>query len=892
MQALRVNIVKFLILFIFTIVSSRISAQIMVDETLTPEEIVQNVLLGSGVAVFNITFNGQPGDQLNNQIGKFSGTSAVVDFPVGVVMGSGQVASIVDINLNDPPTVPIQNDPDLMAISNQSINNAAVLEFDFIPNGDSLEFRYVFASREYPGFTCSGFNDAFGFFISGPGFNGPFTNDAVNIALVPGTDIPVAINTINEGLLENNATCLAANPNYIEDSQYFVPNDPPLPDDINVPGMTVTLTAYALVTCGETYHIKLAIGDALDTALDSFVFLEAESFNSNSAVQVNLDIPIGVNDSTLYEGCGQAVLDFIRPLTSTGVDEVAYLDITGSAINGVDFIPPLPDSILFSAGIDTVSFVLTAPADGIFEGQEYVQVVITNIASGCGGQQVTSDFIFYVNEADPLQISGFDGALEDCNDDIQLFPTVTGGYGEYQYAWTNGATADSITVSPGFTTTYFVVVSDTCGAGSQQTSFEVEVPVYPPIEVDLGEDLIVEECDVTVTLVPEVSGGFGAYAYQWVHQGLVIGTTPTLDFFVENSSTITLTVSDDCQATGVDMIDIVLPPVEVTAFLPDIFSASSCLEEIMLPVVSDGGIGQKTYRWFVDGELIEQGTNLFFMYHPSMGQNVVMQAEDECQNMASDSTVIAFNFPEVTLETTPDTSICKNTGAELFARVRGGSGGFKYEWPTINKTDTVVEVFPRQNSVYPVNVTDTCSMRAEETIRVDVRVVFADFEWDNLDYYGLQLRNRSLPLENSTFAWDFGDGATSTELDPRHFFDEIDPFTVQLITMDEAGCTDTTSRVTQPPIEIFIPTAFTPNGDGVNDMFVIHGPNITEFSMKIFDRFGALVFETDDILRRWNGSHNGGDYFPTASLYNYIIRFKGEREEDAIVRTGTISVIR
>jgi gliding motility-associated-like protein len=171
-------------------------------------------------------------------------------------------------------------------------------------------------------------------------------------------------------------------------------------------------------------------------------------------------------------------------------------------------------------------------------------------------------------------------------------------------------------------------------------------------------------------------------------------------------------------------------------------------------------------------------------------------------------------------------------------------------------------------------------------------VVFADFEWDNLDYYGLQLRNRSLPLENSTFAWDFGDGATSTELDPRHFFDEIDPFTVQLITMDEAGCTDTTSRVTQPPIEIFIPTAFTPNGDGVNDMFVIHGPNITEFSMKIFDRFGALVFETDDILRRWNGSHNGGDYFPTASLYNYIIRFKGEREEDAIVRTGTISVIR
>jgi gliding motility-associated-like protein len=781
-----------------------------------------------------------------------------------------------------------------MDISNQNINDAAILEFDFIPNGDSLEFRYVFASREYPGFTCTGFNDAFGFFISGPGFNGPFTDNAVNIALIPGTDIPVAINTVNGGAPTgggNAATCLAANPNYVEDSQYFVDNGTPDPEDINVPGMTVTLTAYANVICGETYHIKLAIGDALDGALDSFVFLEAESFNSNSAVQVNLDIPIGVNDSTLYEGCGQAVLQFIRPVASTGVDEVAYLNVTGSAINGVDFQPALPDSISFPMGVDTVSFVLTAPADGIFEGQEYVQVVITNIASGCGGQEVTSDFIFYVNEADPLQISGFDGALVDCNDEIDLFPTVTGGYGEYQYAWTNGATADTITVSPGFTTTYFVVVSDTCGAGSQQTSFEVEVPVYPPVQVDLGEDIVVEECDVTVTLVPQVSGGFGQYDYQWVNQGVVVGTSPTLDFLVETSTSITLTVSDDCQATGVDMIDIILPPVEVTAFLPDIFSASSCLEEIMLPVVSDGGIGQKTYRWFVDGELVEQGTNLFFMYHPSMGQNVVMQAEDECQNIASDSTFIPFNFPEVFLETTPDTSICRNTGAQLFAKVSGGSGGFRYEWPSINSTDSIIEVFPRQNSVYPVNVRDTCGMRADETVRVDIRVVFADFEWDNLDFYGLQIRNRSLPFE-ATYEWDFGDGATSIERDPRHFFDETIPFTVQLVTTDMMGCTDTTSRVTQPPIELFIPTAFTPNEDGVNDMFVIHGPNITEFHMQIFDRWGNMVFETDDIQKRWNGSHNGGDHYPTTSMYNYRIKYKGEREEDALERTGTISVIR
>src|SRR5690606_1780277 len=102
-----------------------------------------------------------------------------------------------------------------------------ILEFDFVPNGDSLMFRYVFASKEYPGYTCSSFNDAFGFFISGPGINGPFSNNAINIALIPGTDVPVAINTLNSGTPSGGnlaSTCFNANPDWVEHSMYFVEN--------------------------------------------------------------------------------------------------------------------------------------------------------------------------------------------------------------------------------------------------------------------------------------------------------------------------------------------------------------------------------------------------------------------------------------------------------------------------------------------------------------------------------------------------------------------------------------------------------------------------------------------------------------------------------------------
>jgi hypothetical protein len=74
------------------------------------------------------------------------------------------------------------------------------LEFDFVPTGDSLQFRYVFGSEEYTSYTCADYNDAFGFFLSGPGIAGPFSNGAaINIALVPGTTVPVSISTLNGG---------------------------------------------------------------------------------------------------------------------------------------------------------------------------------------------------------------------------------------------------------------------------------------------------------------------------------------------------------------------------------------------------------------------------------------------------------------------------------------------------------------------------------------------------------------------------------------------------------------------------------------------------------------------------------------------------------------------
>ncbi|HKL02271.1 MAG TPA: choice-of-anchor L domain-containing protein [Cryomorphaceae bacterium] len=873
-------------------------AQIEVDTTLTPTELVETVLLGNGVSVSNITFNGQAGTILNSQIARMSGESDFVDFPESVVMKSGHTYQVEDGAWFPPffpyPDPDITDDPDLQQISGiNSINNAAILEFDFIPNGDSLIFRYVFASTEYPGFTCSSFNDAFGFFLSGPGINGPFTNDAINIALIPDTDIPVAVNTVNSGAASNpgnEGNCEDANPNWIEDSQYFVDNSEQPEGDIQFPGMTQTFTAYAEVECGVEYHIKLAIGDASDGALDSGVFLEAGSFTSNSVVNVNLEIPVGVGDSTLYEGCGEALLEFIRPSESSGLEETVYLDIAGSGVNGIDFVPELPDSIIFEAGQDTVSFSLTAPADGAIEGEEFVNITITNIASNCSGAVLTSNFQFYINEDDPLVVESFDGELADCNDEITLFPTISGGYGEYNYAWSNGATQDTITVSPGFSTTYFLVVSDTCNLEDVQASFDVEVPLYPPITVDLGEDFIVEECDVTETLDALVEGGFGSYSYNWIENGENIGNTPVIDFEVQNTTEVELIVTDECGATGTDEVMITVPPIDVIAYLPNVFQAESCLDDIIMPAISEGGIGEKTYTWIVDGE--EQVTTAapFFMYNPAMGQNVIVMAEDECENIGIDSTVVDFNFPPVEIEVSKDTSICEGTDAVLMVDILSGSGGYDINWEGSDSTNTYT-VSPGGSRNYTVIVEDTCGIKAEGRTRVIVREVIADFDYEYIDYYGLDLINFSRAV-NPTYLWDFGDGNTSEERDTQHLFQDIDPYDVVLTVTDDIGCRDSVKLTTIPPSELFIPNAITPNGDGINDLFGVKGENIRSFEMRIFDRWGNQVFHTSDINQKWNGTDSNGEYFSTTTTYTFLIRYKGEKKDDAIERTGHVTVIR
>ena len=177
--------------------------------------------------------------------------------------------------------------------------DAAWVAFDIVSNTDSIKFDYVFASEEYKEFVNSDFNDVFGFFISGPGITG-----MQNLAVLPGTTIPVTINSIN----------------HLENSQYYIDNDydeflinggqiPPSLDatrfnNLEYDGLTRVLTARARVTPGQTYHLILAIEDVADEILDSGVFLKGGGITSGacnmtlSATRTDLTCP-GANNGAI-----------------------------------------------------------------------------------------------------------------------------------------------------------------------------------------------------------------------------------------------------------------------------------------------------------------------------------------------------------------------------------------------------------------------------------------------------------------------------------------------------------------------------------------------------------------------------------------------------------------
>ncbi len=1068
---------------IFLFFSIVANAQLITTNNLTVSQYVQDVLLGANVAVSNITFNGGAANVTSNAVGGFDCPDCNLGIPSGFAMCTGSVANMVGPNNtssngtgNGISGTPATYDPDLYELIQangfSAMNDWAIIEFDFVPLGDTIQFVYVFGSEEYPEYTgagtCGNISDVFGMFISGPGINGTYANNAINMAQIPGTTEFVSIQNLNGGC-DGTAEPGDANCNYCE---FYVNNgdgftEPSMSDDyyIQYDGFTTPLTAMALVQCGQTYHMKLAICDTQDGIYDTGIFLQRESFTSNLVVQTTLNLSVGGPDqNTIFEDCGDGYLDFQRPPTgNSNTQLVAYLTYAGTAQNGVDYTDysgnALPDSIVFLPGVMSVSLEIDAIMDGLNEGNETAIISIENIAD-CGETFVQADFEFFVADVpEPLVVTGVDYTI--CQGVVQnIEPIIEGGYAVYNYTWSTGANTPTIDVSPATDATYTVIVGDTCGMPSDDAQFNVTVLATPAMTVDLVDPFgafpigcnawatlqanvsggiapysysfydengtlwsfdnqvqvssanvglvyveVEDECGFVeeasfdvVTNIPElvvdlpdafevvcqtpynvvatVSGGQTPYNYNWFLNGVNDWTQFSQNFTGTTSEPfeLSLTVWDGCGQSVTDVLNDVTvssPPIDLSlpntvsgtcvtmqniapimnggsgaqnqwnfewtdgagnvignsAILNHVFQVddeahlsivdvcgadtsgfvivdienppisvslgedlnSSCVTTNNLNASIGGGSGGEIFSWMINGELASNA--VVFPFQTFATEEVVVMVTDACGSSAGDTMVINIPNEPLVISVPADTAICPGQSALLQVSISGGEQPYTAVWNDEIVGESVT-IQPNQTLSYSVAVNDICGRIAENQFEVVVDAVDAGLQVEPIEENTYAFTAMAeIPCDSCVAFWDFGDGSVASGFDVEHQFDGTDDYTVTLTLINSIGCSNEVTYPITAPAYIYIPSAFTPNGDGLNDVYQLYSHGVAQFEFVIFNRWGDEVFRTSDPVEVWLGGYDNGDYYLANGVYSYYMKLKGF-DGQLTEKKGNITVMR
>lgn len=343
---------------------------------------MRDVFAGNGLRVVSINQIGS-----GQSIGSFDNGLADIGINQGLVLSTGRVGDIDQANTNETTGGSadfdlLGSDPDLQAFSPSELKEVAGLEIQFIPQESDFELRYVFASEEYPEFTCDIFIDVLGMFITGPNPNGA-AYDRENIALVPDTNdpsgntfttFPVWTNSVNPGSVgvstaNRDSDLVCARPSEsLNFSQYY--NDNAGGSNFIFDGYLDVFKAQAeLIPC-EVYTIKIVIGDTNDFALDSGVFLEGIR-TSNYSITTNLGL-----DNVINEGCttGTLNIEFDSPVSQQTEIPIRVVSSGADATDPSDYSLSA-NSFIVSAGQTQASIEITAIEDGDAETIELLKII-------------------------------------------------------------------------------------------------------------------------------------------------------------------------------------------------------------------------------------------------------------------------------------------------------------------------------------------------------------------------------------------------------------------------------------------------------------------------------------------------------------------------------------
>jgi gliding motility-associated-like protein len=539
------------------------------------------------------------------------------------------------------------------------------------------------------------------------------------------------------------------------------------------------------------------------------------------------------------------------------------------------------------------NFYQGASVNGLCAGN--YTVMVTDLSQVCNAQALVT-----INQPRPLILDVINKIDCSCKDACNGTATVSasGGTAPYNYNWAlptvqaSGASANNLCAG-----SYNVSVRDfnNCLANS---ILKIEEPDSVAVFINASDTLLC--VNQSAILTASSTGGSGSgYSYVW-------STGQTA-----NPITVTPNSLTTYSVTSTDILNnCISSPVFVRLYVRDSLTVKTngrvdvCEgDSIEIFAAVYGGDGNYNYSWTPGGS-----TSGSFYYHVGDPQNFSVSVGDGCTTpMVTEQVIVDVLKTPIPEFVTNLTESCA-PGCVVFTNLSERVEGIKqFTWKINNKEYNTEQpeltVCFEKAGVYDAELMvlaeNGCrrAIKKEELIQI-FPVPTADFyaspiETTINDPY-VSFYNISTGADN--FFWNFGDGTTKNLdfSDTYNFYTDSGTYCIQLIAMNNDLCSDTIERCLKvsSEVEVYIPNAFTPNENSLNEIFNLKGFAIVpeDFELQIFNRWGQIVFKTNDMYQGWDGRDSTGKMAQSeVYVYKFLVKdFVGKRREFV----GKVSLIR
>lgn len=840
---------------------------IQTDDSFSVEELVQDVFVtGACNTITNIRAIGA-----NKGIGYFENGEASIGIDRGVIIATGPIGNARGPNSATDKSGDFMDnngDPDLNIMSTGAVKDAVGIEFDFMPLDSIVTFRYVFASEEYCEFVGSIYNDVFGFFIRGPGISGEFSNNSRNVALIPGSDDYVSINSVN----------------YQQNEAYYIRNE--LIDDavicglnlyfnnhyeqIEYDGFTRKLTAVLKLQPCQTYHIRLVVADVGDNFYDSAVFLAAESFNLGGKAEISAATGISPASPSM-EGCQDAYFLFERQ----GDSDLRYpmtvnytVSPLGTALPGIDF-EPLSGNVTIPSGRQFIQVPVSLINDGLPEPTESI-ILELDIPCAC----YTDTARMFIADSPPISVRLEDfGVCE--NGTTEISPIVEGGTSPFSYEWNTGQSGPTLDATANGPPRYAVTVYDACGnSAADSAGYFLALPP----EATISGDASVCEGDTALLLV-QLTGiaPWGiTYSLNGVGQAEITNiTTPNFGLPVTQAGNYALLEVRDAACEGYTSGQATVEVRQITLEAESRNVSCTGASDGSISVEITGGMPPYSYSW---------RENIGNSLHPEGLPAGTYSLSVADGSGCTKELLVEVGAPSPLEALAPD---CERLAeGQLAISPSGGTPPYLYSIDGEAFYNASLFETLEPGVEYEITVQDAAGCLFTQDFIMPASYLQMVTLPGTLEA-SLGRRTLLQPEVNipesliGTIRWAPADGLSCTDC----LFPELLPFeshTYTIRIVDIYGCTAEASVQVEVSDEaaIFVPTAFSPNGDYINDRFTVYVntyqvEEITTF--RVFDRWGGLLFERknvppNDDSSGWDGTAKGEPLSP--GVYTYMVEVK------------------